>query len=259
MTTKHLSVVIAMPVYNEIEGISSFLAEIDESLKDISPHFVVVDDCSTDGTSVVLNQAREGWLASKITVVKLERNLGHGPATVMALRTAMTLMPQLVVAVDGDGQFLGSDIRKLIRVVSNSHFEVCEGVRSNRQEPWFRRITTLIVRALVATKARSRPPCDANTPLRVYRAEVLRHLLSGIPDNCLTPNLLVSAKCRVESLNICELPVQSLPRRGSNSNSGTMFGVQRFLPSKKFVWFVCSAAIQFSSVRVQRSRPREQQ
>jgi len=160
------------------------------------------------------------------------------------------MQTNLVVAVDGDGQFLATDIKKLIEIQQSSDSDVCEGVRWGREEPWFRRITTMAVRLLVAVKAGSRPPRDANTPLRVYRSKVLVELLRDMPDDCLVPNLAISAKCRRRRLMITEVPVKSLPRRGGDARVSTMFGIQRLLPTKRFVRFVFKATVQFLSMKL---------
>lgn len=249
-TNTGTKVVITMPAYNESDGISEFLTEIASALELSDFRIVVIDDCSKDNTIDVLVNLGSNRLAGKLVFKASPVNRGHGPTTMFALREALGMQTNLVVAVDGDGQFLGADIKKLIEIQQSSDSDVCEGVRRGRKEPWFRRITTMAVRLLVAVKARSRPPRDANTPLRVYRSEVLVELLRDIPDDCLVPNLMISVKCRRSRLKITEVPVKSLPRRGGDLRGGTMFGTQRLLPTRRFVRFVSKAIIQFISIKL---------
>lgn len=243
-------VVLTMPAFNEESGIAQFLAEIIAALGDQNFQIIVVDDCSTDRTREVLASYQTQSFDGRIVSQSLAMNHGHGPATLHALREALKLRPTFVVAVDGDGQFFGEDIKNLIETSRITGCDVCEGVRRGREEAWFRRFTTLFVRLLVAIKAGSRPPQDANTPLRVYRSEVLTMLLCGIPSNCLVPNLVISSKSRKSQLKIVEIPVRSLPRRGGNPRMSTMFGIQRLLPTKKFLQFLCRATFQFISTEL---------
>jgi len=46
-----MTISVVMPAFNEEEGIVEFLSELNESLSQFDPFFVVVDDLSTDGTS----------------------------------------------------------------------------------------------------------------------------------------------------------------------------------------------------------------
>jgi len=242
--------VLTMPVYNEAAGIQEFLAEIASALGDHDFRIVVIDDNSTDKTREVLAELESNSLAGRLWYRSESVNRGHGPTTVLALQEALNMQTNLVVAVDGDGQFLGTDLKKLIEIQQSSDSDVCEGVRQGRREPWFRRITTMAVRLLVAVKARSRPPRDANTPLRVYRSKVLVELLRDLPDDCLVPNLVISAKCRRRRLRVTEVPVKSLPRRGGDARVSTMFGIQGLLPTKRFVRFVSKATVQFLSMKL---------
>ena len=69
---------------------------------------IVVDDGSTDDTSVVLS-AIEG-----ITVVRLERNSGKGTALKEGFRRAMAMGYDYAITLDGDGQHYPEDIHLLI-------------------------------------------------------------------------------------------------------------------------------------------------
>ena len=96
------SIVVAMPAYNEAEGIPEFLHEISVAFSGLDLQFVVVDDCSADGTAnVVKDLGLPGMHA-----LRNEVNSGHGPSTLRALQEALDLGGDIIVAVDGDGQFL---------------------------------------------------------------------------------------------------------------------------------------------------------
>ena len=81
-------------------------------------------------------------------MLQSERNRGHGPSTLAALREAIATGADQVVAVDGDGQFRGEDLVRLAREGSEHDYDVVEGVRSGRKDP--------VYRAIVSTA-----PCNA--------------------------------------------------------------------------------------------------
>src|SRR5947209_8737816 len=79
------TVAVAIPAFNEGEGIAEFVAEIDQAL---APHaeqlwLIVVDDASTDDTSAVLSELA-AKLHGSLEVITSPTNCGHGPSLVQA-------------------------------------------------------------------------------------------------------------------------------------------------------------------------------
>jgi len=241
------NVAVVMPAWNEAEGISGFIQELHAALSEWSPVFVIVDDCSVDNTAGVVKSLAKS--AIPVEVLVNERNIGHGPSTVIALKRGVTLGVDYILAIDGDGQFLGEDVRLLLQRLETSGVDVTEGVRVNRDSPAYRRFVSLTTRLFVATRGRILP-ADANTPLRAYRADALRALLTVVPADVPTPNLVISALCRRWRFRLIEIPVRSIPRRGSNQQGTTWGNVRRDLPSRKFLGFTLRAAVAWVSAEV---------
>jgi len=241
MTTK---VAVVMPAYNEAAGIPGFLREIAAALDGFDLHIFVADDCSTDGTRSALESLTTEL---PLTVLPGVSNAGHGPTTLRALHAGLSSGAAVIVAVDGDGQFHGADIRSIVDQLLAGEADVIEGVRNGRDDPLFRRATSWTTRALVQARAHARP-IDANTPLRVYRPRTLERLLTVVPDDAMTPNLLISALCRNWGLSIVEAPVASIPRRGGDEAGSTWQARRKSLPSKRFVTFCVQAGRQWISL-----------
>lgn len=236
---------MVMPVFNESDGVAEFVTEIFSSLEDRLETFVIVDDCSTDSTSRSLKN-----LVMQGIPIKLhfnQKNQGHGPSTVKALSIGLLTEAQIIVAVDGDGQFFSEDIRGLVDLLESSDIDIVEGVRSNPQAVLYRRIVSQLTRVLVGKRC-GVTPLDANTPLRVYQRDVLVNLLSRLPESPVTPNLIISAKARASKLRIVEEPVKSRSRRGTHKGGSTWGSeVSRYIPTWKFLRFCVIAAVQWTS------------
>jgi dolichol-phosphate mannosyltransferase len=239
------SVAVAIPAYNEAEGIAEFLREIDEALGSHVDELrlVVVDDASTDDTLEVLGQLG-GELHAILEVVSNDRNRGHGPTLMTAYQHALDDDPDYVLQVDGDGQFQGSDLRRMLVLLTDEAHTV-SGVRRFRADPWFRMIMTRLVRTYVHSSfdvsAR-----DPNCPLRGYDAAVLRRLLSVLPDDCLVPNLYLTVLASRRGLALLEVDVSHRLRRGSGAD-GTMFSRG---PSSPIPWRL----VRFSFAALRESR-----
>jgi dolichol-phosphate mannosyltransferase len=209
------SVAVAIPAYNEAEGIAGFIEEIDGALGPHTRalHIVVVDDASTDDTVKLLGELSPR-LGGTLEVVSNVVNLGHGPSVLTAYRRALECQPDYVLQVDGDGQFLGSDLRRLLVLLMDDAHAV-SGVRRFRQDPWFRMVMTRLLRGYVhmsfGVSAR-----DPNCPLRGYEAGLLRELLPVLPDECLIPNLYLTVVAARRGLALLEVDVSHRVRRGSS-------------------------------------------
>jgi dolichol-phosphate mannosyltransferase len=233
-----MSVAIVMPAWNEASGIGEFLNEIHESFSGVDHVFVVVDDASTDNTVEVLSELQTAGLPLQIK--RNPRNMGHGPSTINALRAGQESGSKIVLALDGDGQFLGSDIRLCYDTIIASNAQIVEGVRTRSTDPLYRKITSFTTRFLVWSSC-GRFPRDANTPLRVYQRKTLEELIVHLPEQSLTPNLMISSMTRVRKVHLESVEVSFIDRRGLNPQSTSWGRSKSFLPSKRFVTFCMKA------------------
>jgi glycosyltransferase involved in cell wall biosynthesis len=216
------AIAVAIPAYNEADGLPGFLQEIDRALtpQASSLRLIVVDDASTDGTVQALERIRPS-LAGELEILVNKANQGHGPSVMSAYRRALATPSEFVMQVDGDGQFHGSDLRRLLVLLLDGARAV-SGVRRFRQDPWFRMMMTRLLRGYVhwrfGVAAR-----DPNCPLRGYETELLRDLLSLVPDHSLIPNLYLTVVASRRGVALLEVDVSHRVRRGASA-AGTSWG-----------------------------------
>lgn len=243
------SVAVAIPAYNEADGIAGFVSEIDRALH---PHagslaVVVVDDASTDGTREAL-EAVAPSLQGSLEIVVNERNLGHGPSVMIAYRQALASSPDFVLQVDGDGQFHGSDLRRvLVLLIDEAH--AVSGVRRFRQDPWFRMVMTRLLRFYVHWRFRVIAR-DPNCPLRGYDAPLLQNLLDVLPPQSLIPNLYLTVVASRRGLALLEVDVSHRVRRGRSARGSTWGPVPW-----RLVRFSLAALIESRAFRAQIDTP----
>jgi glycosyltransferase involved in cell wall biosynthesis len=118
-------VIICMPEYNEGSVLFDFVDEIKAQLLDVN--FVIVDDNSSqEFKDQMINKYNN---RQDINLVLNEKNLGHGISTLKALHEALKLDFDIVIGIDGDGQFLATDIMKCLAYLnSDKYLEIVEGV-----------------------------------------------------------------------------------------------------------------------------------
>lgn len=242
------SVALAIPAYNEADGIGGFMADMDTVLDASSDEhwFVVVNDVSTDNTAEVL-ETLDAQLAGALVALTNEVNSGHGPTVLRAYRRALETGADWVLQVDGDGQFEAEDIQLLFRH-AEAGAAIVTGQREIRFDPWYRKVVTgalpMALRAAFGVRRR-----DINCPFRLYRADVLPAILDQVPADSLTPHVLMTVledRCGHRHV---EIPVQHRPRRGDTEVGSTWGEAKNMLIPKKLLVFLKDAAKQLVSFR----------
>lgn len=214
-------IAIAMPIFNEADGIEETLTSIDSSFYELGAQVLlfIQDDVSTDNTLDVLNRLSQS-LHMSIDVKTNEKNMGHGPTTFAAYHRAICSGAPIVMQLDSDGQFDARELPILCNKIANGN-DVVIGVRNNRKDPWFRKILTFVLRNFLRVRYFGKFP-DPNSPIRVYSTSTLTSLLRELPSEPLIPNIYLSVLSVQQKLKVAYIPVSHRERRGDES-TGTMW------------------------------------
>ena len=216
-----LSISIAMPIFNESDGITETLTSIDEAFRHsgATVTLCIQNDVSTDNTLHVIGELAT-TLQLNIAVKTNQLNMGHGPTTFTAYQRAINTGSLIVMQLDSDGQFVATELPMLCSVIASGK-EVVIGIRSSRVDPWFRKFVTFLLRNFLRTRYFGRFP-DPNSPVRAYSASVLSPMLSELPNEPLIPNIYLSILAVRKKLNVEFVPVSHRERRGGQT-TGTMW------------------------------------
>jgi glycosyltransferase involved in cell wall biosynthesis len=118
-----LSVVI--PVFNEHRWIAEILRRVEACDRlGCRLEIVVVDDCSTDGTSELLQELAAG--RSNVRVYQQEKNQGKGAAIRQGFKMAQG---QIVLVQDADLEYSPADYPTLLRPILEGQADVVFGSR----------------------------------------------------------------------------------------------------------------------------------
>ena len=216
-----LSISIAMPIFNESDGIAETLTSIDEAFRHsgATVTLCIQNDVSTDNTLQVISELA-ATLQLKIAVETNQQNSGHGPTTFAAYQRALNTGSSIVMQLDSDGQFDATELPLLCSAIATGS-EVVVGIRSNRVDPWFRKFLTYLLRNFLRARYVGRFP-DPNSPIRAYSASALALMLGDLPTEPLIPNIYLSILAVRQKLEVVYVHVSHRERRGGQS-TGTMW------------------------------------
>src|SRR5215213_8952477 len=113
---------IVVPAFNESPTIETLISRLKDSLVGLRYEIVIVDDCSTDGTSDLIRKLSGG----PIRTVCHSQNQGKGAA----LRTGFEhAAGDIVVIQDADLEYDPKDIPSLLQPILDGHADVVFGSR----------------------------------------------------------------------------------------------------------------------------------
>jgi glycosyltransferase involved in cell wall biosynthesis len=166
-----MKLVVMIPCCNEEKTIVSVIKEIPRDCCD-EVEVLVINDGSTDNT---VQEAEKGG-ADKI--LSFKKNKGLAPAFRAGLQTALEMGADIIVNTDGDGQYNGKEIPKLIEPILDGRADFVLGSRTKGhieymplQKKIGNRIATFITR-----KVTGYPVSDAQSGFRAFTRDCAMRL-----------------------------------------------------------------------------------
>jgi glycosyltransferase involved in cell wall biosynthesis len=189
-------------------------ALVGRTLEAMEPHadaleVIVVDDGSTDSTPDVVAGLAAG--DSRVRTVRHQRSGGYGAALRSGFAAARH---EWVFFTDGDAQFDVGEFPLLLAELDRGA-DLVIGWRSDRQDPWLRRLNghawNWLVRRLFSIHIR-----DVNCAFKLMPARALQSMTLTTRGAVISTELLVLAHRR--GLRIAEVAVSHRPRTAGRSS-----------------------------------------
>jgi len=161
-----MSILVCIPAYNEGKVIDGVIKKCFK----FADHVVVCDDGSTDDTYEVAD-------AAGAHVIRHSTNIGKGEALRTLFKFALHSKDDIIVTIDGDGQFLPEEIPKLVSNIKQKKSDIVIGYRFDdaTDMPNYRRFGNKILdkMANMATQISVR---DTQSGYRAYSKDVIGKL-----------------------------------------------------------------------------------
>lgn len=208
-----------MPVCNEADIIEEVVEEWATDVLQYCPEGseLVFDDCSNDGTEVILER-----LMKKYPFVRVNYAARDGFFN-SALRLYRLAKCPLVFFTDSDGQYVPAEFWNVAQYIGE--FDMVHGAKNGRKDPKYRVWTSLvfnrIIRAMFGSKGR-----DVNSAFRLIRRPVLTAVVPKIHQLTMLPNAELYLRAEAAHFKIKNVPVPHRVRK---------WGKSRSLPFKVYV------------------------
>ena len=208
---KEERILIVIPAFNEQNNILKVIRDVQLDIPEAD--ILVINDCSLDNTS---DKAR---LAEGIKVIDLPYNLGIGGAVQTGFRYARAQGYQTMVQIDGDGQHIPLEVRKLAQAMRETGSDMVIGsrfldVRSYRATGPRRvgiALFSCMFRLLLGTKI-----TDGTSGFRIYNRKSIELLAKYYSNDYPEPEAVVLLK--KHGLQISEVGVAMRPREYGESS-----------------------------------------
>lgn len=161
-----MKTLICIPVYNEQNVISNLIKKIQK----YSDQIVVCDDGSDDDTA---NKAE----SSNAFVIRHKKNLGKGAALKSLFQYAKNSDADVVVTIDGDGQFLPEEIPKLVKSLTDNKSDIAIGYRfdDTTEMPTYRKFGNKVLDKMT-NLASDLPYRDTQSGFRAYSKKAIEKI-----------------------------------------------------------------------------------
>lgn len=211
-----MKLIVQIPCFNEEETLPQTVADIPRAIPGIDTiEILVVDDGSTDRTVEV------ACTLGVDHVVRHRRNRGLARAFRTGLDTCLRLGADIIVNTDGDNQYAGRDIARLVAPILAGEAEIVIGDRQTNNIAHFsplkrtlQRTGSAVVRALSETDVN-----DVVSGFRALSREAAIHLNIVSPFSYTVEMVIQAGKKRMA---IASVPVATNPTLRTSRLFGTM-------------------------------------
>jgi glycosyltransferase involved in cell wall biosynthesis len=198
---------VIVPVFNEADGIGTFLDRLLAALGSLDRplEVIVVDDGSTDASA-------EEIARRPVELVRHRRNRGYGAA----LKTGIRRSRQPIIAIiDGDGTYPTDAISTLLAELDDHDMAVGARTGPDVSIPLARRPAKRFLTLLANFLGGHRVP-DLNSGLRVFRRELTERFFGLFPDGFSFTTTITLAALN-NGYQVAFVPVNYYKRSGQSS------------------------------------------
>ena len=210
-----MRIAVIIPAFNEEKTIGSIVKDVDAVLKSNYDDYeiLVMNDCSTDRTFEVVARLRN----HNLKVFTNKHNLGKTKTVLEGFKISDA---DVFSFIDADYQYDPQDLPAVIDKVVKQGFDICSGIRQNRQNSHYRLFMSKCFNAFNRIMFGIRVK-DVNCGMKAIRRSVFGRIQIEYLNAPWFIDTELLAKAYRKGLKITEVPIRHHSRKeGSSKVSG---------------------------------------
>jgi glycosyltransferase involved in cell wall biosynthesis len=221
---------IIIPVYNEKDCIVDTIKRINKTMKGFTHEIICVNDCSKDGSDVILDTFAKEY--GGIKVIHNTSNKGYGASLKRGFKVAKG---DYFIITDADGTYPVEEIPNLLEHLPQYDMVVGNRIPEPGSIPFKKKVAKGILKQFGYFITGVKIP-DLNSGLRVFRKELAEKFFHLFPDGfSLTSTITISSLLSGYDVKYVDIPYYK--RVGRSSIKFTDFFKFMFLISRLAVYF----------------------
>lgn len=197
---------IQIPCLNEERTLPSVIADLPRKIEEIDEIYtLIIDDGSTDLTVEVAKNIGIDY------IIMNHHNIGLAKSFSRGLEACLFLGADIIINTDGDHQYKGNDISKLVKPILEKKADVvigCRNITGHKEFSWLKKILQKIGTKVVRIISRTYVPDSTSGFRALNRASAL--MFSFISDFSYTLEMLIQAG--QTGLNVKWIPIKTNPK-----------------------------------------------
>jgi len=201
-----MKVIIQIPCYNEEDTLPRVFRDLPRRVEGIDEiKTLIIDDGSTDGTVQTARRLGVDY------IVQNNRNMGLAHSFAVGLDACLSLGADIIVNTDGDNQYQGKDIEKILLPLIENRADIAVGCRSLKTHPEFSPAKKLLQRigSRIVALLSNQKISDVTSGFRAFTREAAVKL-SVFSNFSYTLETLIQSKKL--NLTVCSVPIRTNPR-----------------------------------------------
>ncbi|OBS97319.1 glycosyl transferase [Vibrio tasmaniensis] len=198
-----MKLIIQIPCYNEASNLESVIYDIPSKISGIDNiEILVIDDGSTDGTVALAKRLGVQHIVSN------NKNKGLAYAFHLGLETCIKHKADIIVNTDGDNQYNGLDIPKLIEPILANRADIVVGDRGgydNEHFSFFKR-TLQVFGSYIISKATGLDVKDSVSGFRAISRSAAQQI-NILSEFSYTIEMLIQASAK--KLSVISIPIRT--------------------------------------------------
>lgn len=160
-----MKLIIQIPCLNEEKTLPQVIKDLPKKIEGIKEiKTLIIDDGSTDHTVKIAKESGVDY------IVKNYRNLGLARSFAVGLEACLSLGADIIVNTDGDNQYQGKDISKIIQPIIKNKADMvvgCRDIKAHKEFSLFKKLLQRIGSKIVALLSKQKIP-DVTSGFRAF-------------------------------------------------------------------------------------------